>query len=75
MRRYAGNNGNFRQPSFAYDDQGFRRNAGRGSNMTQPAWQSRSQNGGGGNGSFGSFGDGGRNFQEGPSMTDPPGYC
>ena len=36
MRRYAGNQGNFRQPSFR--DDGYRQNAGRGSNMTAPAW-------------------------------------
>ena len=71
MRRYAGNAGNFRQPSFGND--GYRRNAGRGANMTQPAWQSRSYHNGG-DGSFGSFGGdgGGRNFrQDGPSMTAP----
>ena len=57
MRRYAGNARNFRQPSFGQD--GYPRNAGRGMNMTQPAWHTRhganrSQND---DGSFGSFGD------------------
>ena len=71
MKRYSGNGaGGFRQPSFQ-DDEGYRRNAGRGSNMTQPAWQTRYQNGGGGDGSFGSFGNGRYGRHEGPSMTAP----
>ena len=66
MKRYSGNGGGFRQPSFNEDDN-YRRNAGRGSNLTQPAWQTRIhngyQNGDGGDGSFGSFGNGGRHFR------------
>ena len=42
MRRYAGNARNFRQPSFGQD--GYPRNAGRGMNMTQPAWHTRAAN-------------------------------
>ena len=77
MRRYAGN-GNFRQPSFRDDGNGYRRNAGRGANMTQPAWQSRSRNGAG-DGNFGSFASsdgnfgGGGNFrQDGPPTGGVP---
>ena len=75
MKRYAGSR-NFRQPSFGNGNV-FPPNAGRGMNMTQPAWHTRhgaARSHPTDDGSFGSCGDGGggRSYrQEGPSMTDP----